>query len=59
VGWFGDAEGFRTHRSWWVAAAAIRDVRWRRGSALLRLEGGLEVPVSRAFARTLALAKRI
>jgi DNA-binding LytR/AlgR family response regulator len=34
-------------------------VRWRRGSALLRLEGGLEVPVSRAFARTLALAKRI
>jgi DNA-binding LytR/AlgR family response regulator len=58
-GWLDEAEGFRTHRSWWVAAGAIRDVRWRRGSALLRLDGGLEVPVSRTFARTLALAGRI
>jgi DNA-binding LytR/AlgR family response regulator len=58
-GWLDEAEGFRTHRSWWVAAGAVRDVRWRRGSALLRLDGGLEVPVSRAFARTLALAGRI
>ena len=25
------AHGFRTHRSWWVAADALEDVRWRRG----------------------------
>jgi hypothetical protein len=53
------AWGFQTHRSWWVAEAAIRDVRWSRGSGIMRLENSLEVPISRAFARSLTSSKRI
>lgn len=53
------APGFKTHRSWWVAEAAIRDVCWRRGSGFVRLENDLEVPVSRSFARDLAKAGRL
>jgi len=44
------AHGFRTHRSWWVAADAIEAVRWRRGAGEARLAGGLIAPVSRAHA---------
>lgn len=47
------AEGFRVHRSWWVAAGAIETVRWRRGGGEARLRGGLIVPVSRTFAPAL------
>ena len=41
------AHGFRTHRSWWVAADAIEAVRWRRGAGEARLAGDLIAPVSR------------
>jgi hypothetical protein len=51
-----EAPGFRTHRSWWVAAGAIEDVRWRRGAGEARLTGGLTVPVSRSQAPALKSA---
>ncbi len=50
------AHGFRTHRSWWVAAEAIEGVRWRRGGGELRLAGGLVAPVSRTHAATVKAA---
>ncbi len=60
---FGDAleelagwPGFRTHRSWWVAACAIDTVRWSRGRGELRLTSGLIVPVSRSQAPALKSA---
>ena len=46
-------EGARTHRSWWVAKAAVRGVRREDGRALLDLPAGLVAPVSRAHARVL------
>ena len=48
--------GFRTHRSWWVAASALEAVRWRRGRGEARLRSGLMVPVSRGQAATLKAA---
>ena len=60
---FGDAlqelagwPGFRTHRSWWVAACAIEDVKWNRGRGELRLTTGMVVPVSRSQAPALKTA---
>jgi hypothetical protein len=50
------AHGYRTHRSWWVAAPAIQAVRWRRGVGEAALTGGLTVPVSRNFAPVLKAA---
>jgi len=47
------AHGFQTHRSWWVAADAIENARWRRGAGDLRLVGDLVVPVSRTYAPAL------
>jgi hypothetical protein len=47
------ARGFRTHRSWWVAADAIEAVRWKRGRGEAALDGGLVVPVSRSNAAAL------
>jgi DNA-binding LytR/AlgR family response regulator len=47
------AHGFRTHRSWWVAADAIEAVRWRRGVGEARLAGGLAAPISRTHAPSL------
>ena len=44
------AHGYRTHRSWWVAADAILAVRWTRGVGEARLAGGHVAPISRAFA---------
>lgn len=43
------AHGWRVHRSWWVAADAVEDVRWRRGVGEMRLVGGLTAPVSRTY----------
>lgn len=41
-------DGLQVHRSWWVARSAVSQVR-REGSRLtLRLENGVEVPVSRS-----------
>ena len=50
------APGFRTHRSWWVAANAIEDVRWLRGRGEARLKCGLVVPISRSQAAPLKAA---
>lgn len=41
-------EGARTHRSWWVARAAIREVTRLDGRAELTLPGGVVAPVSRS-----------
>lgn len=49
-------EGAQVHRSWWVARDAIRDVARGDGRAVLTLEGGLTVPVSRRHARALRSA---
>jgi hypothetical protein len=49
-------EGARTHRSWWVARSAVRDVERDDGRATLVLVDGAEVPVSRAYAKILRAA---
>ncbi|GAA0647084.1 LytTR family DNA-binding domain-containing protein [Brevundimonas lenta] len=46
-------EGAQTHRSWWVAKDAVRSVSRGEGRATLTLEGGLEAPVSRRYAKAL------
>ena len=46
-------EGAQTHRSWWVARDAVRDVARGDGRATLTLDGGLTAPVSRRYARAL------
>ncbi|CAN5362321.1 LytTR family DNA-binding domain-containing protein [soil metagenome] len=46
-------EGAQTHRSWWVARSAVRDVSRGDGRATLALEGGLAAPVSRRYAKAL------
>lgn len=46
-------EGAQTHRSWWVAKDAVRDVDRGDGRAVLTLEGGLTAPVSRRYAKAL------
>jgi hypothetical protein len=46
-------EGAQTHRSWWVARDAVRAVERNDGRATLTLEGGVAVPVSRRYARSL------
>ena len=46
-------DGLRLHRSWWASAAAIRSIRYKRGSGEARLEGGLTAPVSRTYASAL------
>jgi DNA-binding LytR/AlgR family response regulator len=46
-------EGARTHRSWWVARAAVRGVERDDGRATLALPDGVTAPVSRAYAKAL------
>ena len=46
-------EGAQTHRSWWVAKSAVKEVARGDGRATLALEGGLTAPVSRRYARAL------
>ncbi len=48
-----DANGARTHRSWWVAKDAVVEVARPGGRAVLKLKGGAAAPVSRAHLRTL------
>ena len=43
----GSVEGARTHRSWWVARAAVKQSRRADGRATLILSNGVEAPVSR------------
>ena len=45
--------GYRVHRSWWIAAAAIEAVRWGRGSGEAQLRNDVVAPVSRRFASVL------
>jgi hypothetical protein len=49
-------DGAQTHRSWWVARGAVKDVRRQGGRAILTLSNGLEAPVSRAQAAVLRRA---
>jgi len=44
----GDTEGWRVHRSWWVARAAVEAAEPDGRNWRLRLRGGLRAPVSRA-----------
>ena len=46
-------EGARTHRSWWVARAALSSVERADGRATLTLVDGAQVPVSRAYVKML------
>jgi hypothetical protein len=49
-------EGARTHRSWWVARAAVRGVERDDGRASITLPDGAQAPVSRAYAKLLRAA---
>lgn len=46
----GATPGARTHRSWWVARAAVKTIRRDDGRAVVVLSGDIEVPVSRGYA---------
>jgi len=46
-------EGAQTHRSWWVAKAAVTDARRADGRGTLTLKNGVEAPVSRSYAGAL------
>lgn len=46
-------DGARTHRSWWVARAAVTRVERGDGRATLTLKNGVAAPVSRTHARAL------
>lgn len=46
-------EGAQTHRSWWVARAAVAQARRSDGRAVLKLASGVEAPVSRTYAKAL------
>lgn len=57
---FGDAlealiasDGFRTHRSWWVARTGVEIARWKAGRGELVLSDGSTAPVSRTYAAVL------
>lgn len=49
-------DGARTHRSWWVARDAVTGAKRGDGRATLSLDGGLQAPVSRRYARGLRAA---
>jgi hypothetical protein len=46
-------QGAQTHRSWWVAKAAVRAVSKADGRATLTLDHAIEAPVSRSFYKAL------
>lgn len=46
-------EGAQTHRSWWVARAAVQAADRADGRATLTLPGGVQAPVSRTYAKAL------
>ena len=48
-----DADGFRTHRSWWVARTAVETAHWKGGRGELVLSDGSVAPVSRTYAAAL------
>ncbi len=46
-------EGSQTHRSWWVAKGAIKEVVRSNGKVSLTIAGRTNVPVSRSYAKIL------
>lgn len=46
-------EGFRLHRSWWAAKAAILSASYSRGTGEAELSGALTAPISRSYAQAL------
>jgi DNA-binding LytR/AlgR family response regulator len=46
-------EGAQTHRSWWVAKAAIESAKRADGRLVLLLKDGIEAPVSRPNVKAL------
>jgi DNA-binding LytR/AlgR family response regulator len=46
-------EGSQTHRSWWVAKAAVTDTTRSNGRISFTLQGNLTAPVSRSFQKAL------
>lgn len=52
----GDLDGLQVHRSWWVARRAVEGVVRDGRNLRLRLEGGIEAPVSRASVARLRAA---
>lgn len=46
-------EGAQTHRSWWVARSAVVGAKRNDGRAVFTLKNGVEVPVSRTWAKVL------
>lgn len=53
LGALAGADGFRTHRSWWVARSAVETACWKGGRGELRLADGSAAPVSRTYAAAL------
>ncbi len=49
-------DGQQTHRSWWVARAAVASAKRTDGKHVLTLSNDVEVPVSRTYARDLTAA---
>lgn len=49
----GACDGFRTHRSWWVARTGVETARWKGGRGELVLSDGSTAPVSRTYAAAL------
>jgi hypothetical protein len=49
----GGLDGRQVHRSWWVARSAVVGVERDGRKLALRLENGIEVPISRTFRRVL------
>jgi DNA-binding LytR/AlgR family response regulator len=49
-------DGLRIHRSHWVARDAVEAVERREGRLVLRLRGGVELPVSRSYAEAVRAA---
>jgi DNA-binding LytR/AlgR family response regulator len=47
------ADGFRVHRSWWVARTGVEAARWKAGRGELTLSDGAVAPVSRTYAAAL------
>ncbi|HEY0601103.1 LytTR family DNA-binding domain-containing protein [Brevundimonas sp.] len=47
------ADGFRVHRSWWVARSGVEAARWKAGRGELTLSDGAVAPVSRTYAAAL------
>ena len=50
------ADGLRVHRSHWVSRGHVTGATRRNGRTFLRLTGGREVPVSRAYAKDVRAA---